>query len=101
MPHAEVEKFPENAFIIIQTATFHNSKQKLSELLAEHLVKTSFSCKTASLDTKTYKITPISSCMSTPSRQNTQSHSVQSALPYLVREVAPCSGALKPSVVLL
>lgn len=35
MPHAEVEKFPENAFIIIQTATFHNSKQKLSELLAE------------------------------------------------------------------
>lgn len=50
MPHAEVEKFPENAFIIIQTATFHNSKQKLSEL---HLVKTSFSCKTASLDTKT------------------------------------------------
>lgn len=53
MPHAEVEKFPENAFIIIQTATFHNSKQKLSELLAEHLAKTSFSCKTASLDTKT------------------------------------------------
>lgn len=53
MPHAEVEKFPENAFIIIQTAIFHNSKQKLSELLEEHLVKTSFSCKTASLDTKT------------------------------------------------